>query len=208
MQTNFLNSCQRAATQVLAVTALAFGITAPVQAQGIPVIDVAAIVQAIEQVRAWEGQYQQMIQSLQQQQQLIQNTTGSRQLGQVSNAITSTVLPPDIGRQLATTQNHGDLNNLALQNFGTLNRSMQTRASQIQDLMRQINTTQDAKSIQELSARIQSEQVMATNEAKEAEWLRSQVEMQGRAIDIAHRQRMLSGTGTGTGTGAGAAPNR
>ncbi len=73
---------------------------------------------------------------------------------------------------------------------------MQTRASQIQDLMRQINSTQDAKGIQELSARIQSEQVMATNEAKEAEWLKSQVEMQGRAIDLAHKQRMLYGTGT------------
>jgi type IV secretion system protein VirB5 len=73
---------------------------------------------------------------------------------------------------------------------------MQIRASQIQDLMRQINSTQDAKSIQELSARIQSEQVMATNEAKEAEWLRSQIEMQGRAIDLAHKQRMLQGTTT------------
>lgn len=196
MHTNLLTPCQRAATQILAVTALNFGIAAPVQAQGIPVIDVAAIVQAIEQVKAWESQYQQMIQSLQQQQQLIQNTTGSRQLGQVTNAITSTVLPLDIGRQLATVQNHGDLNTLALQNFGTLNRSMQTRASQIQELMRQIDATQDAKSIQELSARIQSEQVMATNEAKEADWLRSQVEMQGRAIDLAHKQRMYGGTGT------------
>lgn len=196
MQANTLNPLPCSAANMLAITALSFSITAPAHAQGIPVIDVAAIVQAIEQVRAWEGQYQQMIQSLQQQQQLIQNSSGTRQLGQISNAITSTVLPADIGRQLALTQNHDDLNNLALQNFGTLNRSMQTRASQIQDLMRQINSTQDAKSIQELSARIQSEQVMATNEAKEADWLRSQVEMQGRAIDLAHKQRMYGGTGT------------
>lgn len=173
---------------------LALSITTSAFSQGIPVIDVAAIVQAIEQVRAWEGQYQQMMQSLQQQQQLIQNTTGSRQLGQVSNAITSTVLPPDIGRQLASTQNHGDLNNVALQNFAALSRAMQTRSSQIQDLMSQINKTQDAKSIQELTARIQAEQVMAANEGKEAEWLRSQVEMQGRAIDLAHKQRMSYGS--------------
>lgn len=195
MQAKTHSLLQRTAADILAITTSTF-ITAPALAQGIPVIDVAAIVQAIEQVRAWEGQYQQMIQSLQQQQQLIQNSTGTRQLGQIANAITTTVLPPDIGRQLATTQNHNELNNLALQNFGSLNRSMQTRASQIQDLMRQINSTQDAKSIQELSARIQSEQVMATNEAREADWLRSQIEMQGRAIDLAHRQRMLSGTGT------------
>lgn len=170
---------------------LALSITTPAFSQGIPVIDVAAIVQAIEQVRAWEGQYQQMMQSLQQQQQLIQNTTGSRQLGQVSNAITSTVLPPDIGRQLTTTRTHDELNALALQNFGSLSQAMQTRASQIQELMRQINSTQDAKSIQELTARIQSEQVMATNEAKEAQWLRMQIEMQAQALDLAHKQRML-----------------
>ena len=170
---------------------LALSITTPAFSQGIPVIDVAAIVQAIEQVRAWEGQYQQMIQSLQQQQQLIQNTTGSRQLGQVSNAITSTVLPPDIVRQLTTTRTHDELNSLALQNFGALSQAMQTRASQIQELMRQINSTQDAKSIQELTARIQSEQVMATDEAKEAQWLRTQIEMQAQALDLAHKQRML-----------------
>lgn len=170
---------------------LALSITTSAFSQGIPVIDVAAIVQAIEQVRAWEGQYQQMMQSLQQQQQLIQNTTGSRQLGQVSNAITSTVLPPDIGRQLTTTRTHDELNSLALQNFGALSQAMQTRASQIQELMRQINSTQDAKSIQELTARIQSEQVMATNEAKEAQWLRTQIEMQAQALDLAHKQKML-----------------
>lgn len=170
---------------------LALSITTSAFSQGIPVIDAAAIVQAIEQVRAWEGQYQQMMQSLQQQQQLIQNTTGSRQLGQVSNAITSTVLPPDIVRQLTTTRTHDELNSLALQNFGALSQAMQTRASQIQELMRQINSTQDAKSIQELTARIQSEQVMATNEAKEAQWLRTQIEMQAQALDLAHKQRML-----------------
>jgi type IV secretion system protein VirB5 len=185
---------QRTANRALATLSL-FAVTAtPLHAQGIPVIDVAAIMQAIEQVRAWEAQYQQMTLSLQQQFQQIQNTTGSRQLGQIANAITSSVLPNDIGRQLASTQTHDDLNKLALQNFGTLSQAMQTRASQIQDLMRQINATQDAKSIQELSARIQSEQVMATNEAKEAEWLRSQVEAQTRAIDLAHKQRMLYGT--------------
>jgi type IV secretion system protein VirB5 len=178
----------------------ALSISTSAFSQGIPVIDAAAIVQAIEQVRAWEGQYQQMMQSLQQQQQLIQNTTGSRQLGQVSNAITSTVLPPDIGRQLASTQNHGDLNNVALQNFAALSRAMQTRSSQIQDLMSQINRTQDAKSIQELTARIQAEQVMAANEGKEAEWLRSQVEMQGRAIDLAHKQRMSYGGSSSNNT--------
>lgn len=184
--------------RISVTVALSFVLTVPAQAQGIPVIDVAAIAQALEQVRAWEAQYKQMQDSLQQQQMLINNTTGSRQLGQISNAITTSVLPPDITRQLASTQSHSALNTLALQNFSVLNRAMQTRATQIQDLMRQINSTQDPKSIQELTARIQAEQVMATNEAKEAEWLRSQLEIQGRAIDLAHKQRMHNGVSNNT----------
>jgi len=161
-------------------------------AQGIPVIDVAAIAQAIEQVRAWEAQYKQMVDSLNQQKQMIDNTTGIRNLGMVSNAITRNVLPPDIGQQLQATQSHDALNALASRNFGALSQAMQTRSAQIQDLMRQINQTQDAKSIQELTARIQAEQVMATGEAKEADWLRSQVQLQSQAIDRAHLQKMIN----------------
>jgi type IV secretion system protein VirB5 len=177
--------------KVTAATALFLTATCT-YAQGIPVIDVAAIMQAIEQVRAWESQYKQMQQTLDQQAQMIQNTTGTRNLGTVFNGITGPVLPADIGQQLAGAQTHEALNAVAGANFTKLSQAMQTRASQIQGLMQQINATQDAKSIQELSARIQAEQVMATNEAKEAEWLKSQVQAQAFAIDRAQLQRMLN----------------
>lgn len=168
-----------------------FATAAPVQAQGIPVIDVTAIMQAIEQVRAWEQQYQQMQQQLLQQQQMLQNTTGTRNLGTVANAITQPILPPDIAQQVAGTGTHDSLNRLAMEQFGRLNQALQTRSTQIQQLMQQINSTTDAKSIQELHARIQAEQVMASNEAKEAEWLRAQVALQAQHIDLQHRARML-----------------
>lgn len=161
-------------------------------AQGIPVIDVAAIAQAIEQVRAWEQQYQQMQQQLLQQQQILQNTTGTRNLGTAVNEITQPILPPDIDQQIAATPDHQALNRLAVSQFGRLNQALQTRSTQIQQLMQQINATNDAKSIQELTARIQAEQVMASNEAKEAEWLRAQVALQAQHIDLTHRARMLN----------------
>jgi RNA polymerase sigma factor (sigma-70 family) len=45
---------------------LALSGTAPVRAQGIPVIDVANLAQAVQQVTAWARQYQQMMQQYQQ----------------------------------------------------------------------------------------------------------------------------------------------
>lgn len=156
-------------------------------AQGIPTYDYNAVYQAILQLRAWEQQFHQMESTIQQQQQQLKSITGSRGLGTFSNAITGNVLAPNIAQQVGAAQSHDALNAVAATNFQALSSALQTRAAQIQTLMNQINATDDPKSIQELTARIQAEQVMATNEAKEAEWLRSQVETQARQLD---RQRL------------------
>ena len=50
-----------------------------------PVIDVANLVQAINQVNAWKIQYAQMLQQVQQLQKQLQSTTGGRGLGNVAN---------------------------------------------------------------------------------------------------------------------------
>ena len=55
--------------KLMASLAVAVACTGPVFAQGIPVIDVASLTQAINQVLAWEQQYKQMLQQLQQMQQ-------------------------------------------------------------------------------------------------------------------------------------------
>jgi type IV secretion system protein VirB5 len=172
---------------VSCMTAIEILCTSTVMAQGIPTYDAAAIYQAILQLKAWEAQYKQMESTIQQQQQQLKSITGSRGLGTFNNAITGNVLPPNIAQQVGATQTHDALNAVAATNFQALSSALQTRAVQIQSLMNQINATEDPKSIQELTARIQAEQVMATNEAKEAEWLRSQVETQARQLD---RQRL------------------
>lgn len=164
----------------------------PVHAQGIPVIDVAAIAQAIMQLQAWEQQYIQMTQGLQQQQQLIQGVSGTRGLGTINNSITATVLPPNSTQSIAQISNHGALDTYAAQNLGLLSQALQTRSSQIQGLMGQISQTQDPKAISELQARLQAEQVMATNEAKEAQTLQLQIEAQRRVIDERNRQQSIS----------------
>ena len=163
-----------------------------VHAQGIPVIDVAAIAQAILQLQAWEQQYAQMVQSLQQQNQLIQSATGSRGLGLINNNITSTVLPSNSTQTISQMSTHGALDTYAAQSLGQLRQALQVRSSQIQGLMGQISQTQDPKAIAELQSRIQAEQVMATNEAKEAQALQLQIEAQRRAIDEQHRQEIVN----------------
>lgn len=178
------NFCKTAISCIAAIATVG---SSGAMAQGIPVYDASAIYQAILQLQAWEAQYRQMESTIQQQQQQLKSITGARGLGTVTNAITGNVLPPNITQQISGVQSHDALNALASTNFQALSTALQTRAGQIQSLMNQINATDDPKSIQELTARIQAEQVMATNEAKEAEWLRSQVETQARQLD---RQRL------------------
>jgi type IV secretion system protein VirB5 len=184
MNLNTSNLYRAGISCVAAVGILGYSIS---MAQGIPTYDASAIYQAILQLKAWEAQYKQMESTIQQQQQQLKSITGTRGLGTFSNAITGNVLPTNIAQQVGATQTHDALNAVAATNFQTLSSALQMRATQIQSLMNQINATDDPKSIQELTARIQAEQVMATNEAKEAEWLRSQVETQARQLD---RQRL------------------
>ena len=182
---NFLNA-KKIANHLLMLSALgtsfAFG-------QGIPVYDASAIYQAILQVQAWEAQYNQMVTTIQQQQQQLQSMTGSRNLGTINNGITTNVLPSNIATQINSANTHDDLNAVATSNLQLLSAALKTRAQQIQSLMAQINATNDPKSIQELTARIQAEQVMATSEQKEAQWLQSQIQTQSQLID---RQQLNS----------------
>lgn len=188
MNLNTKNLCRMRISCVVAIGILGNSIA---MAQGIPTYDASAIYQAILQLKAWEAQYKQMESTIQQQQQQLKSITGTRGLGTFNNAITGNVLPTNIVQQVGAAQTHDALNAVAATNFQTLSSALQTRATQIQSLMNQINATDDPKSIQELTARIQAEQVMATNEAKEAEWLRSQVDIQANLIDRARLNQRL-----------------
>lgn len=63
---------------------------------GIPVIDVGAIAQAMQQVAAWQEQYQQMTQQIQQLTAQINAVTGARNLGSIlNNPDIQAALPPE-----------------------------------------------------------------------------------------------------------------
>lgn len=164
-------------------------------AQGIPVIDAANLVQAVNQVLAWEQQYKQMLAQIEQ---MIQQTalanqnltaiTGNRGLGTISNGITQSVLDPNFQSQLGSLTTHSDINVFGAAQLLSLHQATATRYRQIQALMVAVNDTNDPKSIAELTARIQSEQAMITNEQKEAELARQSLEQQHRVIDAQRLQ--------------------
>lgn len=146
--------------------------------QGIPVYDNASVLTAIQQLLAWEKQYQQMyqqymnqLQQIQQQQQQIANMSGTRMLGMANNGITNPILSGDIQQQLNQATSKQALIDTTGQQLRNLMQASQARSSQIQGLMGAINQTNDTKGIAELTARIQAEQVMTANEGKEAQLL-------------------------------------
>lgn len=73
-------------TKILATVALCFSLSSNAFAGGIPVIDASNLAQQIEQVVAWGKQYEQMMQQIQNLQQQITNSTGSRGFSSVLNS--------------------------------------------------------------------------------------------------------------------------
>lgn len=165
----------------------AFILAGNVNAQGIPVIDGANLAQAIQQVTAWAEQYQQM-------QRQISNTSGVRNMGDIANTARvympieyQKMLSQGIGAweaiynaarlfdiNMTTLASSSD----TLQAFtsiarqAALNRAVAEEAyktagnrfESIQILMDRINASPDDKDVQDLQARIQTEQVMMQNE--------------------------------------------
>ena len=64
---------------------------------GIPVLDVANLAQAVQQVLSWKQQYDQMVQQYQQMQSQYNSLTGSRNLGDIlNNPLLQGVVPADV----------------------------------------------------------------------------------------------------------------
>jgi type IV secretion system protein VirB5 len=168
------------------------------RAQGIPVIDVASLAQAIAQVLAWEQQYQQMYQGLQQQiQQLataqdqLDALRGSRGLGIVNNAVTESLVKNDLLGELNLAKTREQLLATSKQQLDKFLEASRTRSVQIQSLMGRINQATDPKDIQDLTARLQAEQVMAQNEAKEGALLESSIAQRRQQIDEETRKARI-----------------
>ena len=168
-------------------------------AQGIPVIDVASLTQAINQVLAWEAQYKQMMQQIEQMQlqsslasQQLGSTTGNRGLGLINNSITKSAVDPNYLANLGTLNDYASANALSRTQLANLSQSSATRFAQIQSLMAAINTTNDPKAIGELQGRIQAEQAMIAVEQNEIALVRQGLETQIRAIDADRLQRSIN----------------
>lgn len=94
-----MNTLQR----FLALSALFFsvaGVSPSTSAQGIPVIDVANLGQAIQQVAAWQQQYSQM-------QTQISQMTGNRGMGGLLSNENRGYLPPDWNSAMSALSNGG-----------------------------------------------------------------------------------------------------
>lgn len=168
------------------------------RAQGIPVIDVASLAQAIAQVMAWEQQYKQMSAGLQQQLQQLETSQdqlnaarGSRGFGNINNALPESLVKNDLTGELSAAKTREQL---LVTSKGQLNRFLdasRTRSVQIQSLMGRINQATDPKDIQDLTARLQAEQVMAQNEAKEGALLEQSIAQRRQQIDEETRRTRI-----------------
>jgi type IV secretion system protein VirB5 len=76
--------------------------------------------------------------------------------------------------------------------------SLQQRYQQIQDLMGQINLTQDPKAIAELQARIQGETTGVANDQSRISLMNTLADTQAKAAEQALRERQLNSIATGT----------
>jgi type IV secretion system protein VirB5 len=175
--------------KIIYVSLLSICLHLNVHAQGIPTIDVANLAQSINQVLAWKQQYEQMLQQIEQMRlanatalNAYNASTGNRGFGLINNSITKSVITPEFYSSLQATKTPQDANALVSAQLEQISASTNTRFTQIQQLMAAINATNDPKAISELNARIQSEQAMIQNEAKEVDVLRQHHALQLAAI--------------------------
>jgi len=114
------NRCAAIATALLVLLGSAGYV--PKAHAGIPVIDVANLAQAIENIVAWGQQYQQMAQQYQQMRQHYESITGTRNLGAIlNNPALREVLPPDLV-QLYNAVHYGNMSAAAsaIRNLGMI----------------------------------------------------------------------------------------
>jgi type IV secretion system protein VirB5 len=209
---------------------------APLHARaGIPVIDMTAIANLMQQLAAWQQQlsamqrqYDQLQQSRQQLQQTYNSMTGSRGMEQLlpTSDLARNYLPPSYGELMNTVNgSSASYSGLASQvqsimkanavlsgtQMDALSPEMRQvveqgrqasamlngmtqgayqntsqRFSALQQLINRIGTAQDPKAIQDLQARIQSEQAMLTNEQTK---LQSLYQI-AQSDELARRQRI------------------
>jgi len=106
-----------------------------------------------------------------------------------------------VGADLQTCQAYLVSNAQKTVNAETGLDQLQQRWKQIQDLMNQINTTQDPKGIAELQARLQVEQASVANDASRINLMNTLADAQAKAAEqTIHEQSMQAMSRTSDGT--------
>lgn len=136
---------------------VAITLIAPVHA-AYPVIDVANLTQALNQVNAWKKQYEQMVNQYKQLERQHAAVTGSRNLGNIaSNPALRDIVPHDASSQYTAIQQRGAA---GLSPHGQAIRS-QTRIYDCEDRRGQDRTTCQASLNQTAQLQAMSENAMA-----------------------------------------------
>jgi Type IV secretion system proteins. len=173
----------------------------PTQAQ-IPVTDALNIAQEayqhVETLGKWVQQYQQLRAQIELYTYQLESLTGKRGLGGIFNALQAEGMVPDDVKQivLLATDAKAKLQQIdQVVKNGITHTTL--RQGQLQQLLRQIDATEDPKAIAELQARMSGEQVAVQNEGNRMAALTEQMRNQERLVTQAvnewrNNQRLMA----------------
>lgn len=173
-------------TLAAALCTLALFSTQPARAQ-IPVTDAISIAQDayehIETLGKWVQQYQQLKAQIELYTYQLESLTGKRGLGGIFNALQAEGMVPDDVRQivLLATDAKSKLEHIDQVVKNGINHTT-LRQAQLQQLLTQIDATEDPKAIAELQARMAGEQVAVQNEGNRLAALSEQMRNQERLV--------------------------
>ncbi|QBM30644.1 type IV secretion system protein [Hydrogenophaga pseudoflava] len=184
-----------------AMCAIAMLTAQPSQAQ-IPVTDALQIAQEayqhVETLGKWVQQYQQLRAQIELYTYQLESLTGRRGLGGIFNALQAEGMVPDDVRQivLLATDAKAKLEQIDHVVKNGINHTT-LRQGQLQQLLRQIDATEDPKAIAELQARMSGEQVAVQNEGNRLAALSEQMRNQERLVTQAvnewrNNQRLMA----------------
>lgn len=184
-----------------AVLALAMLGTQPVHAQ-ISVTDALSIAQDayahIETLGKWVQQYQQLKAQIELYTYQLESLTGKRGLGGIFNALEAEGMVPDDVKEIVLLATDAKAK---LQQIDQVVKNGIThttaRQGQLQQLLRQIDATEDPKAIAELQARMSGEVVAVQNEGNRMAALAEQMRNQERVVTQAvnewrNNQRLMA----------------
>ncbi|MFO7582069.1 type IV secretion system protein [Guyparkeria sp.] len=179
----------------------------PVQAGGIPVIDVSNLAQAITQV-------EHMLTQIEKAQEQLDRANGVRGYGNVIDTAYDTAMDVDTGAALSDLGlKRGSEYNLSdetaeVYDYGNERtaewnarsaqalQQTQERFQKLAGLVSEVNQAEDQKDIEDLQARIQAESVLMENELAKLKMLESQAQAQQAAHEAKVRQMRVESSGS------------